>query len=112
MRKENMEEQEEKREASKRELEDGEAEKEDNSDYSKTAKKTKRPDKITLEIPKAPFNDPFVAATLDRLKITSNQAMGIFGALVKTSMVDGQQAELKQFTVSKRTLERQRDTKR
>jgi hypothetical protein len=112
MRIEKKEEQEEKREASKRELEDGEGEKEDDPDYSETAKKTRRPDKVALEIPKAPFNDPFVAATLDRLKITSNQAMGIFGALVKTSVVDGQRADLNQFVVSKRTLDRQRDSNR
>ena len=54
------------------------------------AKKSKRLDKVALEIPKAPFDNPFIAATLDRLKITSNQAMGIFGALVKTRVVDGQ----------------------
>ena len=84
------EEQEEKKEASKREMEEGEGEKEEDPDYFESAKKMRRPDKVTLELPKAPFNDPFVAATLDRLKLTSTQAMGVFGALVKTSVVDGQ----------------------
>ena len=90
---------------------DGE-ENEEDLDYSVVAKKSKRPDKVPLELPKAPFDDPFVAATLDRLKITSNQAMGIFGALVKTSVVDRQRADLNQFVISKRTLDRQRDANR
>ena len=76
------------------------------------AKKSKRLDKVALEIPKAPFDNPFIAATLDRLKITSNQAMAIFGALVKTSGVDGQRADLNQFIISKRTLDRQKDSNR
>ena len=112
VRTEKEEEREQKREASKREMDEGEGEKEEDPDYFESAKKTRRPDKVTLELPKAPFNDPFVAATLDRLKLTSNQAMGVFGALVKTSVVDGQRADLNQFVVSKRTLDRQRDSNR
>ena len=38
------------------------------------AKKSKRSDTVQLQLPKAPFDDPFVVATLDRLKITNNQA--------------------------------------
>ena len=50
-----------------------------------SAKKSKRSNTVQLELPKAPFDDPFVAATLDRLKITSNQAVGFFGCLLYTS---------------------------
>ena len=76
------------REASKRDMEEEEGEKEQDPDYSESAKKTRMPDKVTLELPKAPFDDLFVAATLDRLKLTSNQP-SICCALVKTSVVDG-----------------------
>ena len=106
------EQQEEKKEAAKREMDDEGKENEEDPDYGVETKKSKRPEKVPLELPKAPFDDPFVAATLDRLKITSNQAMGIFGALVKTSVVDGQRADLNQFVISKRTLDRQRDANR
>ena len=84
------EQQEEKKDASKREMDDEVEGNEEDPDYSVVAKKSKRPDKVVLQLPKAPFNDPMVVATLDRLKLTSTQAMGVFGALVKTSVVDGQ----------------------
>ena len=89
MRTEKEEEREQKREASKREMDEGEGEKEEDPDYFESAKKTRRPDKVTLELPKAPFDVLFVAATLDRLKLTSNQSRGICCVLVKTSVVDG-----------------------
>ena len=41
---------------------------------SENVKKSRRSDTVQIEFPKAPFDNPFMAATLDRLKITSNQA--------------------------------------
>ena len=105
---EKEEEQEQRRSATKRELEEETKDKENDPDYEEAAKKTKRPDTVRINLPKAPFNDPFVTTTLDRLKVTTNQAMGFFGALVKTSVVDGERADLNKFVVSSSTLERQR----
>ena len=104
--------QEQRKMAAKRELEEETDEEENDPDYQEGVKKTKRPDTVRIDLPKAPFNDPFVAATLDRLKVTSNQAMGFFGALVKTSVVEGERADLNQFVVSKSTLDRQRNANR
>ena len=105
---EKAEEQEQRRLATKRELEEETKDEQNNLDYEEAAKKTNRPDTVRIDLPKAPFNDPFVTATLDRLKVTTNEAMGFFGALVKTSVVDGERADLNKFVVSSSTLERQR----
>ena len=109
---EKQEELEHRKSAIKRELEEENEEEQNDPDYSEVAKKTRRPDAVRLDLPKAPFNDPFVVATLDRLKVTSNQAMGLFGALVKTSMVEGERGDLNKFVVSSSTLERQRKANR
>ena len=62
---EKEEEQEQRRSATKRELEEETKDKENDPDYEEAAKKTKRPDTVRIDLPKAPFNDPFVTATLD-----------------------------------------------
>ena len=68
---------EQKREAMKRELEAGKSvESEEDPDF-KEASSVKKPrisEVVRVDLPKAPFSDPFVCATLDRLNITSNSA--------------------------------------
>ena len=86
----------------------------DDPDYAdgSSKKKQKRSDKVTVELPKAPFDDPFICATLDRFKVTSTTAVGVFGALMKTGTTEGEQTDLNNFVVSKRTLDRTRNLNR
>ena len=79
---------------------------------SENVKKSRRSDTVQIEFPKAPFDNPFMAATLDRLKITSNQAVGFFGALVKGGTMGGEVGDLGKFVVSRSSLERQRNVNR
>ena len=58
------------------------------------------------------LKSPEVTGMLDRLIMTSNSAMGIFSAVIKASTINGQQADLNEFTCSTSTLRRTRNDNR
>ena len=72
----------------------------------------KRPKTVTLELPKNPWSSPEVTSMLDRTKLTSRQALGIFSALVKTGTVRGEEVDLNSFTLSQSSIHRSRDKNR
>ena len=113
---EKKQEQEQRRAATKREHEDTQqntAEEDDDNYEVQEGKKTKkRGEKVTIELPKDPFKDPFVSATLDRHKISSRQALGFFGALVKTGEVEGEKTDLNKFVVSASQINKHRNFNR
>ena len=74
----------------KRELEAGKGEEsEDDPDFkeSSSVKKPRRSEVVRVDLPKAPFSDPFVCATLDRLKVSSNTAVSL--VVVKVNVILG-----------------------
>ena len=106
---------EQKREAMKRELEAGKSEESDEDpDFRKASsvKKPRRSEVVRVDLPKAPFSDPFVCATLDRLKITSNAAVSTVSAVLKTGKVDGETTDLNSFVISRSSLETSRNISR
>ena len=106
---------EQRKEGMKRELETGkENDSEDDPDFTEasTGKRRKRPEVLKVDLPKAPFSDPFVCATLDRLKITSNAAVSLVSAVPKTGQVDGETTDLNSFVMSRLSLETSRNISR
>ena len=102
---------EQKREAMKRELEAGKSEESDEDpDFreASSVKKPRRSEVVRVDLPKAPF----VCATLDRLKITSNAAVSLVSAVLKTGKVDGETTDLNSFVISRSSLETSRNISR
>jgi len=58
-------------------------------DNYKVLYSVKKAKTVTLELPKNPWNSPEVTSMLDRTKLTSRQAVGVFSALVKSGTSAG-----------------------
>lgn len=72
-------------EASEQDLnvEDIDDQEEDDSFVAPKPAKIKKPDKITLEVPRRIFQSPEVTGMLDRLKMSNNNAMRMFFRMIK-----------------------------
>ena len=77
-----------------------------------TPAKIQKSETVVVEMPRNILKSPEVTGMLDRLKMTSNSAMGIFSAVIKASTINGQQADLNEFTCSTSTLRRTRNDNR
>ena len=82
------------------------------SDKDYKVNNAKRSKMVTLELPRNPWNSPEVTSMLDRTKVTSRQAVGVFSALVKTGTVEGKEVDLNDFTLSQSSVHRSRDKNR
>ena len=82
-------------------------------DNYKVLYSVKKAKTVTLELPKNPWNSPEVTSMLDRTKLTSRQAVGVFSALVKSgTSAGGEEVDLTNFTLSQSSVHRSRDKNR
>ena len=77
-----------------------------------TSAKIKKSETVVVEMPRNILKSPEVTGMLDRLKMTSNSAMGIFSTMIKASTINGKQPDLNEFTCSTSTLRRTRNNNR
>ena len=89
-----------------------EVEDDDNDDefLGATPAKIKKSETVVVEMPRNILKSPEVTAMFDRLKMTSNSAMGIFSTVIKASTTNGKRANLNEFSCCTSTLRRTRST--
>ena len=90
-------------------------ESEDDPDFkeSSSVKMPRRSEVVRVDLPnKASFSDPFVCATLNRLKVSSNTAVSLVSAVLKTGKVDGETTNLNSLVISRSSLETSRNSSR
>ena len=64
-------------------------------------------------MPRKIFKSPEITGMLDRLKMTNNNAMGLFSSMIKASIsTSGDQVDLNEFTCSTSTIRRNRKKNR
>ena len=72
----------------------------------------KKEDTVLIELPKDIFNNPEVCSMLDRTATTSRKAVGVVSTIIKSGKIQGKEADLSQFILSRKTLERKRASNR
>ena len=85
---------------------------ETDEDFNVKESKKRKTETVTVELPRNPWKNPETTAMMDRLKMTSSQAMGFFSSIVKTGTVNNNQADLNEFTCSPMTIVRSRNKNR
>ena len=68
----------------------------------------KKKDTVLLELPKDIMNSPEVCAMLDKTGTTSRKAIGVVSSILKSGKIDGKDADLSSFSLSRAGLERKR----
>ena len=68
----------------------------------------KKKDTVLLELPTDIMNSPEVCAMLDRTGTTSRKAIGVVSSILKSGKIDGKDADLSSFSLSRAGLERKR----
>ena len=73
-----------------------------------TSRNKKKKDTVLLELPKDIMNSPEVCAMLDRTGTTSRKAIGVVSSILKSGEIDGKDADLSSFSLSRAGLEKKR----
>ena len=84
----------------------------DDEDFVFQEPRKKKGRVVSVEMPKNPFSSPHVTSTMDRLKVSSRTAAGMFAAFMKTGSSDGQPVDLNDFNMSRSTVESTRKKNR
>jgi hypothetical protein len=83
---------------------DADSEEEDGDKYLSNIMRKRKSDTVLVEIPRKLFSSPSITSMLDRTKITSNMAMGLTTAILKTGKVEGKPLDLNEFSMSITTI--------
>ena len=89
-----------------------ENENEVNEDFIYTRRVKKKSDTVVIELPRDILNTPSICAMLDRTGTTSRAAVGVVSTILKSGKIDGNEADLSSFTISRSSLERKRASNR
>ena len=81
---------------------------EDDTDFSVKSRHQKKSETVLIELPRDLMNSPEVVSMLDRTGTTSRKAVGVVSSILKTGKIDGKEADLSQFSLSRPGLERKR----
>ena len=81
---------------------------EDDTDFSVKSRHQKKSETVLIELPRDILNSPEVCSMLDRTGTTSRKAVGVVSSILRTGKIDGKQADLSQFSLSRPGLERKR----
>ena len=81
---------------------------EDETDFTVKSRYQKKSQTVLIELPRDILNSPEVCSMLDRTGTTSRKAVGVVSSILRTGKIDGKQADLSQFSLSRPGLERKR----
>ena len=84
----------------------------DEPNISKKARRDKKSEFVTVDLPRNLLNSLEVTSALDRTGTSNNAAMEIFSSLLKTAQKDGQALDINELTLSTDTIARRRNTNR
>ena len=80
---------------------------ESDSDFRVKEKPKKKEDTVIIELPNDILSNSEVCAMLDRTATISGKALGIVSSYLKSGKVDGKEADLSKFNLSRPSLEKQ-----
>ena len=79
----------------------------EDDDFIVKPRNRKKKDTVLLELPTDIMNSPEVCAMLDRTGTTSRKAIGVVSSILKSGKIDGKDADLSSFSLSRTGLERE-----
>ena len=77
-------------------------------DFSVKQTNRKKDDMVLIELPRDLMNSPEVCAMLDRTGTSSRKAIGVVSSIIKAGKIDGKEADLANFSLSRTDLERKK----
>ena len=83
-------------------------EKVNDTDFKVPTPRHKKQDSVLIELPRDILNSPDVCSMLDRTVTSSRKAVGVVSSIIKAGKINGKEADLSNFILSRPTLERKR----